>query len=153
MKTEVKFSVRDLIGDMRDGAYDIQEGATVAGLIEASQKEVGKVLSEDVKKSFVFLVNSKPENLGPGALGHLLGKRRLFIDNSGRVGRKHREEFRLGGQVIFGGFMVIEVVACEIGKRSAIEIQPDHVEAHSSLGGALTRQGRLDSALATLRQA
>jgi molybdopterin converting factor small subunit len=60
MKVEVKFSVRDLVGNMRDGAYDIPEGTTVADLIEISRKEVGKVLSEDVKKSFIFLVSSKP---------------------------------------------------------------------------------------------
>ncbi len=60
MKVEVKYSVRDLVGDMRDGAYDIPEGTTVAGLIEASRKEVGKTLAEAVKKSFIFLVNSKP---------------------------------------------------------------------------------------------
>lgn len=59
MKVEVKFSVRDLVGDMRDGAYDVPEGTTVEGLIEASQQEVGKALSEDVKKSFIFLVSSK----------------------------------------------------------------------------------------------
>ena len=78
MKAEVKFSVRDLIGDMRDGAYEIQEGTTVGGLVEASQNEVGKVLSDDVKKSFVFLVNSKPAAwetvLGEGDMVRVLYK-------------------------------------------------------------------------------
>lgn len=60
MKAEIKFSVRDLVGDMRDGIYEIPDGLTVNGLMEASQKEVGKILSEEVKKSFVFLVNSRP---------------------------------------------------------------------------------------------
>ncbi len=60
MKTEIKFSVRELIGEMRDGAYELPEGTSVSDLIEASQKEVGKILSEDVKKSFIFLVNSRP---------------------------------------------------------------------------------------------
>ncbi|NLA87583.1 MAG: MoaD/ThiS family protein [Clostridiales bacterium] len=60
MNVTVKYSVRDLVGDMRDGAYVLPEGTTVDGLISASQKEVGKILSEDVKNSFIFLVNSKP---------------------------------------------------------------------------------------------
>ncbi len=60
MNITVKYSVRDLVGDMRDGAYVLPEGTTVDGLISASQKEVGMILSEDVKNSFIFLVNSKP---------------------------------------------------------------------------------------------
>ena len=64
MTVGVRFSVRDLVGDMRDGAYELPEGATVDGLIEASQKEVGKILDENVKKSFIFLVNSKPADWG-----------------------------------------------------------------------------------------
>lgn len=60
MNVTVKYSVRDLVGNMRDGAYTLPEGTTVDGLILASQEEVGKVLSADVKNSFIFLVNSKP---------------------------------------------------------------------------------------------
>jgi molybdopterin converting factor small subunit len=60
MKAEIKFSVRDLVGDMRDGFYEVAEGATVTALMDAAQKEAGRTLSEEVKKSFVFLVNSKP---------------------------------------------------------------------------------------------
>jgi sulfur carrier protein ThiS len=64
MKAEIKFSVRDLVGNMRDGAYELPEGTTVDGLIEAARLEVGKVLDENVKKSFIFLVNSKPADWG-----------------------------------------------------------------------------------------
>jgi len=60
MKAEIKFSVRDLVGDMRDGIYEIPDGSTVVGLMDAAQKEAGRILSEEVKKSFVFLVNSRP---------------------------------------------------------------------------------------------
>lgn len=60
MKAEIKFSVRDLVGDMRDGLYEIPDGSTVNGLLEAAQKEAGRTLSEEVKMSFVFLVNSRP---------------------------------------------------------------------------------------------
>ncbi len=60
MKAEVKFSVRDLVGDMRDGIYEIPDGSTVNALLEAAQNEVSKALSEEVKQSFVFLVNSRP---------------------------------------------------------------------------------------------
>lgn len=60
MRVEVKYSVRDLVGNMRDGAYELQEGTTVDGLIEASRIEAGMVLDENVKKSFIFLVSGKP---------------------------------------------------------------------------------------------
>lgn len=60
MKAEIKFSVRDLVGDMRDGLYDIPENATIDGLLETAEEEAGRKLSDDVKKSFVFLVNSRP---------------------------------------------------------------------------------------------
>jgi molybdopterin converting factor small subunit len=60
MNVTIKYSVRDLVGDMRDGAYELPEGTDIDGLILSSQKEVGKVLSEEVKNSFVFLVNSRP---------------------------------------------------------------------------------------------
>ncbi len=60
MTVEIKYSVRDLVGDMRDGKYELAEGTTVSGLLAASEKEVGISLDENVKKSFIFLVNSKP---------------------------------------------------------------------------------------------
>lgn len=60
MTVEIKYSVRDLVGDMRDGLYDINDGTTVSELIDVSQKEVGKVLDNNVRSSFVFLINGKP---------------------------------------------------------------------------------------------
>lgn len=60
MKIEIKFSVRDLVGKMRDGDYELPEGTSVEGLIEASQREVDQILNEGVKNSFIFLVNSRP---------------------------------------------------------------------------------------------
>lgn len=60
MTIEIKFSVRDLIGDMRNGLYDMPDGSTVEGVMDVAQKEVGKTLSAEIKKSFVFLVNSRP---------------------------------------------------------------------------------------------
>lgn len=60
MTVTIKFSVRELVGNMRDGAYEIPEGATISGLLETAQKEAGTILSEEVKNSFVFLVDSRP---------------------------------------------------------------------------------------------
>ena len=60
MKVEIKFSVRDLVGDMRNGAYELPDGATVELLMDESQKEVGMTLEDGVKNHFVFLVNSRP---------------------------------------------------------------------------------------------
>lgn len=59
MTVTVKYSVRDLVGSMRDGAYDIPDGATIEELIVLSQKEAGETLSDDVKNSFIFLLNSR----------------------------------------------------------------------------------------------
>jgi cytochrome c-type biogenesis protein CcmH/NrfF len=50
----------ELAGDMRDGFYEVPEGATVTTLMDAAQREAGRTLSEEIKKSFVFLANSKP---------------------------------------------------------------------------------------------
>ncbi len=58
MQVEIKFSVRDLVGDMRNGLYDAPDGASVETLLDIAQKEAGRTLDENVKKSFVFLVNS-----------------------------------------------------------------------------------------------
>lgn len=60
MKVEIKFSVRDLVGDMRDGYYEVPEGASVETLMEEAQKESGRELGPGVINSFVFLVNSRP---------------------------------------------------------------------------------------------
>ena len=60
MTVTIKFSVRELVGDMRDGAYDVPEGTTISGLLGIAQKEAGMVLNEEVKNSFVFLVGSIP---------------------------------------------------------------------------------------------
>ena len=60
MKVEIKFSVRDLVGDMRNGAYELAEDSTVEALMDAAQAEVGMVLEDGVKNHFVFLVNNRP---------------------------------------------------------------------------------------------
>jgi hypothetical protein len=46
MKVEIKFSVRDLVGDMRDGFYNAPDGATVETLLDIAQEEVGMTLVE-----------------------------------------------------------------------------------------------------------
>ncbi len=60
MKVEIKFSVRDLVGDMRNGTYEVPEGATVEALLKAAQEEVGMTLAEGITNCFVFLVNNRP---------------------------------------------------------------------------------------------
>ncbi len=60
MTVEIKYSVRDIVGNMRDGKYELPHGATVGGLIAASENEVGKALDENIKQSFIFLLNGQP---------------------------------------------------------------------------------------------
>lgn len=59
MKTEIMFSTRDLVGGLRDGLYDLLEGASVAALLAAAEREAGQSLSEDVRDCLLFLVGSR----------------------------------------------------------------------------------------------
>ena len=60
MTVEVRFNSSSIAGKLRDGAYELPEGATVAALMEAAQREAGYVLSEEQKDSCVFVFNNSP---------------------------------------------------------------------------------------------
>ncbi|MCL2124811.1 MAG: hypothetical protein FWH33_02345 [Oscillospiraceae bacterium] len=60
MTIEARFNSHDLIGKLRDGAYDLPDGATVAAFMEAAQREAGIELSEQQMESFVFVFNNSP---------------------------------------------------------------------------------------------
>lgn len=60
MNVTVKFSVRELLGELRDGVYTLPEGAAITNLIEASAQEAHRELAEEVKRSIIFLVNNRP---------------------------------------------------------------------------------------------
>ena len=60
MTIEARFSSSNITGKLRDGAYELPDGATVTALIEAAQQESGFELSEDQKNSLVFVFNNSP---------------------------------------------------------------------------------------------
>lgn len=49
-----------MAGKLRDGAYELPDGATVASLMEQAQGEAGYILSEEQKDSCVFVFNNSP---------------------------------------------------------------------------------------------
>lgn len=60
MEVNLKYSVRELTGDLRNGSYTLPEGSTVRELIAQSEAEAELILSREVKDSIIFLVSSKP---------------------------------------------------------------------------------------------
>jgi len=66
MIVEAKFSSSNIAGKLRDGAYELPEGATVAELIEAAQSESGYMLTEEDKETLVFIFNNSPASYDTG---------------------------------------------------------------------------------------
>jgi molybdopterin converting factor small subunit len=60
MEVFVKYSVREMVGDLRDGFYQLPEGSVISDLIEASSREADIMLNEETKRSIIFLVNNRP---------------------------------------------------------------------------------------------
>jgi len=59
MKVQVILNCRDLTGDLREGFYDLPEGTTAKGVLEAAFQEAGKKLTESIYNSLVFMVNGR----------------------------------------------------------------------------------------------
>ena len=73
MTIEARFNSSSIAGRLRDGEYELPDGATVAAFMELAQSEAGYMLSEEQKDSCVFLFNNSPaffdtELHGPGKL-------------------------------------------------------------------------------------
>ena len=60
MNIDLKFICRDLVGNLRDGIYEVPDAVTVKDLVDVSCNEADRELSESVKDHLIFLVNSKP---------------------------------------------------------------------------------------------
>ena len=60
MTVHVKFSSADIAGKLRDGEYELPDGATVATLIDAALLESGYELPENKRSNFVFVFNNSP---------------------------------------------------------------------------------------------
>lgn len=57
MKIVAKFSCKDLVGDIREGDYDVPDGSTVEDAINCIYAEANKEMTEGVRNSFIFLVD------------------------------------------------------------------------------------------------
>jgi hypothetical protein len=66
MTVHARFSSNDVAGKLRDGAYELPEGATVAALVELAQRESGYELSEEQKDNFVFVFDNSPASYETG---------------------------------------------------------------------------------------
>ena len=64
MVVEAKFKGCDPSGRLRDGAYELPEGATVAMLIESAQRESGGEYSKEWLDDVKFLVDNRPAVIG-----------------------------------------------------------------------------------------
>ena len=60
MTIEARFNMNSIAGKLRDGAYEITEGTTVAGFLELAQREAGYELTDEQKASCVFVFNNSP---------------------------------------------------------------------------------------------
>ena len=60
MTIEARFNSSFIAGKLRDGAYEIPEGTTVAEFMELAQNEAGHELTEEQKENCVFIFNNSP---------------------------------------------------------------------------------------------
>ena len=60
MIIEAKFISSDIAGKLRDGAYELIDGATVASLMDAALLEAGLELTEQQRSNFVFVFDNAP---------------------------------------------------------------------------------------------
>ena len=60
MTVEARFNIDNIAGRLRDGAYELPEGATVADLIEAARHESGCDILTDQESNLMLLLDSKP---------------------------------------------------------------------------------------------
>ena len=60
MTVQARFISGDLGGRLRDGAYELPDGATVKSLIEAARAEAGIDLTEQQMDNFVLVYDNSP---------------------------------------------------------------------------------------------
>jgi len=60
MTVEARFFSSNIAGKLRDGAYDLPEGSTVAALMDAAFGEAGLELPVEQRTDFVFVYDNNP---------------------------------------------------------------------------------------------
>jgi molybdopterin converting factor small subunit len=60
MRLTAKFSCPDIVGHLREGEYEVADGATVRDAMESFFKEDGRELTDGVINNVVFVVNYMP---------------------------------------------------------------------------------------------
>ena len=66
MTIEMRFNSSSIAGKLRDGPYELPDGATVADAVELAQAEAGYRLTEEQKNSCVFVFDNSPAFYGTG---------------------------------------------------------------------------------------
>ena len=63
MQVEAKFICPEIVGPLRDGNYEIPEGASISELLEISRAECPDSIPGDVEAVLMFLKNGKQAQL------------------------------------------------------------------------------------------
>jgi len=59
MNIEAKFSCKDIVGPLREGAYEVPDDADVRKAMECVYAEDGREMPASVTEHITFIVNSK----------------------------------------------------------------------------------------------
>lgn len=60
MNINVRFSCQDIVGNLRDGDYDVPKDSTVRQAMEQFFAEDGRELTSEVENNVVFVINFRP---------------------------------------------------------------------------------------------
>ena len=78
MQVEAKFVCAEIVGPLREGVYDVPEGATISDLLEISRAECADRLPVNREEQLMFLRNGMQAQLdtqlSPGDKVHFLRK-------------------------------------------------------------------------------
>ena len=63
MQVEAKFICAEIVGPLRDGAYEVQDGSMISDLLEISRGECPEPTPENSAGQLMFLRNGKQAQL------------------------------------------------------------------------------------------
>ncbi|NLO96825.1 MAG: MoaD/ThiS family protein [Peptococcaceae bacterium] len=60
MKIKVSFVCQEVVGNMKDGIYEVPEGSTISDLFAVCEKENNIFINDEYRKWLLFLADGKP---------------------------------------------------------------------------------------------
>jgi hypothetical protein len=57
MRIEAKFTAKDIVGDLREGMYEMPDGTTAGDALLQFYREAGREMNPELPNQIVFLVN------------------------------------------------------------------------------------------------